>query len=54
MINRDAALRHHLFQISEAEIVSQIPPDAEQDHRTIKMPALEHYGLRNCNYGHSS
>ena len=31
MINGDAALRHHLFQIPEAEIVSQVPPHAEQD-----------------------
>jgi hypothetical protein len=46
MVNGDAALGHHLFQISEAEVASQIPPDAEQDYRTIKMPALEHATLR--------
>ncbi len=46
MVDRDAALRHHLLQISEAQIVSQIPPDAEQDHGSIKMPALEHLFLR--------
>ncbi len=42
MVDRDAALRHHLLQISEAQIVSQIPTNAEQDHRSIKMSAFEH------------
>jgi len=32
MIDRGAALSHHLLKISEAQIVGQIPPDAEQDH----------------------
>jgi hypothetical protein len=31
VVNRDASLGHHLFEISEAEIVSKIPPHAEQD-----------------------
>ncbi|MXQ13592.1 hypothetical protein GR328_19435 [Microvirga makkahensis] len=31
MINRDAALRHHLLQIPDAEIVNQVSPGAEQD-----------------------
>ena len=42
MVDRDAAFGHHLFQIPQAQIVSQIPPHAEQDHGSIKMPALEH------------
>jgi hypothetical protein len=45
VIDRDAALSHHLFEIPEAEIVSQIPPDAEQDYGSIKMPALKHATL---------
>ena len=46
VVDGDAALGHHLFQIPETEIVGQIPPHAEQDHRSIKMPALEHPILR--------
>ena len=42
MIDGDAALGHHLLKIPQAEIVGQIPADAEQDHGSIKMPALEH------------
>ena len=43
VINGDAALIHHLLKIPQAEIASQIPTDAQQDHRTIKMTAFEHY-----------
>jgi hypothetical protein len=32
VVDGDAALRHHLLQIPEAETVGQIPPDAEQDY----------------------
>jgi hypothetical protein len=32
VINRDATLRHHLLKIAETEAISEIPPDAEQDH----------------------
>ena len=46
VIDKDAALGHHLLQIPETEIVSKVPPDAEQDHRPIKMPTLEHATLR--------
>src|SRR5689334_22475629 len=46
VIDGDAPLGHHLFQIPEAEIVSQIPSHAEQDYRAIKMPAPEHAALR--------
>jgi hypothetical protein len=35
-----------LTPIPEAEIVSEIPAHAEQNHRSIKMPALEHAALR--------
>ena len=42
MVDRDAPLGHHLLKVPQAQIVSQIPPDAEQDHGSIKMPALEH------------
>jgi len=45
VINGDAALRHQLFQIPEAEIVGQIPSDAEQDYGSIEMSALEHATL---------
>src|SRR5690606_33779098 len=42
VINGDAALIHHLLKIPQAEIVSQIPPDAQQDHRAIEITAFEH------------
>jgi hypothetical protein len=54
VIDGDAALSHHLLQVPEAEIVSQVPPDAEKDHRFIKMPALEHRVPRYCDRGLSS
>jgi hypothetical protein len=46
MIDRDTTLGHHLFQVPEAEIVSQIPADTEQDHGSIKMTAFEHLNLQ--------
>jgi hypothetical protein len=46
MIDSDAALGHHLFQVPQTEIVGQVPADAEQDHGSIKMPAFEHATLR--------
>jgi hypothetical protein len=46
VIDGDAALGHHLLKISESQIVSQIPPHTEQNHRSIKMPALKHLFLR--------
>jgi hypothetical protein len=42
MVEGDTALGHHLLKIPQAEIVSQIPPGAEQDHGLIELPALEH------------
>jgi hypothetical protein len=32
VVDADATLGHHLFEIPKAEIVSEIPPHAEQDH----------------------
>jgi hypothetical protein len=48
VIDGDAALGHHLLKVPQAEIVGQIPAHAEQDHRTIKMPALEHLKQKVC------
>src|SRR5688500_3355284 len=42
MVNGDTALGHHLLKIPQAQIVSQIPPNAEQDHGFVELPALEH------------
>lgn len=42
VVDGDAALSHHLFQISEADAVGQIPPHAQRDHRAIKVAAFEH------------
>jgi hypothetical protein len=46
MIDGDAMLGHHLFEVPEAETVGQIPAHAQQDHRPIKMPTLEHLRLQ--------
>jgi hypothetical protein len=46
VVDRDPAFSHHLLKVPKAEIVSQIPPNAEQDHGSLKMPALEHLFLR--------
>jgi hypothetical protein len=51
MIDGDTPLGHHLLQVPQAQIVSQIPPDTEQDHGSIEMPALEHRLLHCCDQG---
>jgi hypothetical protein len=51
MIHLEASFGHHLLKILKAEIVREIPPHAEQGHRPIKMPALEHTTLRFCTQG---
>ena len=43
MTHDHAWFGHHLFKIAQAEAIGQVPPDAEQDHGSIKMPALEHH-----------
>ncbi|GAC1045409.1 hypothetical protein thsrh120_54140 [Rhizobium sp. No.120] len=45
MIDAHAALGHHLFQITQAEILGKIPANAQQDHGSIKMAAFEHVKL---------
>lgn len=46
VVDADALLGHHLLEISQAQIVSQVPPAAEQDHGLIKMTALNIMHLR--------
>ncbi len=41
MIERDAALCYHLLKRSEAQVLGEIPPNAEQDHGSIEMTAFE-------------
>ena len=41
MIGAEATLGHHFFQIPQAEIVGQMPTDAQQDHRTVEMTAFK-------------
>jgi hypothetical protein len=36
VIDSNAAYGHHLFEISQAQVVGQVPPAAQQDHRTIE------------------
>jgi hypothetical protein len=46
MVNALAALHHHhFFQIAQAEIVSQLPSHAQQDHGLIEIAAFEHGAL---------
>src|SRR5580692_12080124 len=34
-----SALRHHLDQIAEAELVAQVPAHAQNDHLAVEMPS---------------
>lgn len=47
MIDADAALGHHFLEVSQAQIVGQIPTNAQQDDRLVEMAALEHRNSRN-------
>jgi hypothetical protein len=38
---RDAALGHHLDQITGAELESEVPPHAQDDDLVIEVPPLE-------------
>jgi hypothetical protein len=35
-------LSHHFFKIAQAQIVGKVPAYAQQDHRLVKLTALEH------------
>ncbi|WP_409455290.1 hypothetical protein [Methylosinus sp. H3A] len=41
MGNRQAALRHHFHEVSEAELVSQIPAHTENDDFAVEMASFE-------------
>ena len=41
MIDPQAAFDHHLFEITKAEIVSEVSDYAQQDHRSVEMAAFE-------------
>tara|TARA_R110000850_G_scaffold30853_1_gene85235 strand:+ start:1861 stop:2229 length:369 start_codon:yes stop_codon:yes gene_type:complete len=38
---RLTAFGHHLFEITQAEIVGEVPAYAQQDHRSVEMAAFE-------------
>ena len=40
MIDADATLGHHFFQVAQAQPIGQVPADAKQDDRLIEMAAL--------------
>ena len=44
VINGHTSLSHHLFEIPQARAISEISPHAQQDHRSVKLSALEHLG----------
>jgi hypothetical protein len=50
MIDRHAALRHHLFQIPVAQRVSKIPTDAGQDDSFFDTMAFEVDHASNLSY----
>jgi hypothetical protein len=41
MVDREAALAHHLLQVWVRELVSAIPPDAQEDDGGLAVPPLE-------------
>jgi hypothetical protein len=41
MVEADATPRRHLFQVAQAEIVSQVPANGQEDHRPIEMAPFE-------------
>ena len=42
MSKTQTAFGHHLDQIAEAELVAQVPEDAEDDHLTVEVPTCKH------------
>src|SRR5277367_3877507 len=41
MCKLESSFGHHLHQITEAELVAQIPTHAQEDHLAIKMPSCK-------------
>src|SRR5271165_6960105 len=41
--HRQAALRHHLRQVPEAELEPEVPPDTQHDDLAIKVTTLEQF-----------
>mgnify|MGYP003674578617 CR=1 FL=1 len=52
MIDAHAAFGHHLFEITKAEIVSEVPAYAKQDDRLVEMAAFEHGKLPEISRDH--
>jgi len=42
VVYRDTAFRHHILQIAQAQIVSQVPSNTLEDDGLIEMAACEH------------
>lgn len=45
MIYRETSFDYHLFQIAVAQRVPQVPTNAQQDERRLKVAVLEELGL---------
>lgn len=43
VIDADAPFGHHLFEVSQAQAVGEIPAHAKQDDGLIEMAAFEHW-----------
>jgi hypothetical protein len=46
VVDGDTALGYRLLEISQAQIIGQVPADAQQDYRAIEVTAFEHLNLR--------
>jgi hypothetical protein len=42
MIDRNAALGHHLLKIAQTQIISKVPAYAQKYHLSVELAALEH------------
>jgi hypothetical protein len=49
MIDRDAALSHHLLKVPQAKRIGRVPAHASQNHIERVMQAFEHSGHRGIN-----
>jgi hypothetical protein len=41
MRNINSALSHHFYQVSTAELISDVPSDTEDDVRMVEMATME-------------
>lgn len=52
MIDAQTAFGHHLLEITQAEIVSEVPTYAQQYHQSVEMVAFAHGKLPKISRDH--